>query len=240
MTHSHTHSDVVVTSGATTHNHAPYAPPTGYTNCGVACTTKTHRHAITMGQGNSHNHSVTVSFAAAELGSPNWWEHQHLATAVIANGGGAHNNHSIQDLTDGGRCGENGCDRAAYNHDHATWDELHVPPPPPPSLGNGGAVHNHTASGYTTDADPSGTPQNHTHLFSIGSSSNDSHTHTIYNMSIQNSLCFLECNHTHTTPSATDAKTHFHGVGGTSGSGGEPPPAVPITVIGDGLVWIAA
>ena len=215
---THIHSDTAMTSVSVQHQHNP---TTSFRDCGKGYTS--HYHLVNDVLGNPHTHGLTLSFAAAALGSPNWWEHKHTISLVCASGGGAHT-HAISSPVVADQC--YAPLDTNHQHTHTLVDA------------NGGVAHTHLLSSFTTltnNADPAGTPANHTHTFTINTQYADNHTHTISG-AIANVLCGLGYNHNHA--SATNSYiNHAHsGNSGTSGSGGEGGAAVEAQM--DGLVFV--
>lgn len=212
---AHTHTNSVVTSTTVNHYHAiGGSESSGLTNCGNPDPEAgySHRHTMINTLGNSHSHSVTLSFGSAALGSPNWWEHVHAIALVSMGNGGAAHSHGISVNVSPEGCFFSACRSPSINrHIHGTTGY---------SYNNGGAPHTHTLpTGNTGNANPAGTPENHTHAFSITFDVGDNHTHTV-NGTINNANCYYGYSHAHAMPTV-DANAHAHSSSGTSGSGGE-------------------
>jgi hypothetical protein len=204
--HSHTHPSVTVTSSTTTHEHGDYLSSNNV--CGVYGALN-HAHWEWDNPADSHSHSFTVTFAAANLGSPNWYEHVHALGGSVALGGSAHT-HSGQGADDGSYCGYSTCTSA---HPHFHTDNL--------KLASGGAAHNnHSISGNSAYANSAQTPESHSHTFSFTSGNGGSHSHA-YSGSCAAKACYLGGSHVHSYSGTSPTMSHNHTVSGTSGLGGE-------------------
>jgi len=223
--HSHTHPDATVASDTKTHNHAT---GTTFTNCGNP-EGYSHRHNLTSGEADSHNHSVTVSFSAANLGSP-WWNHVHAITlSSWANGGSNHTHTRTVNTTEAG-CLYGNCNSPLVNRHHHVTSGY--------SFSSANGAHNHTLPAGNTDVADSGkTADSHDHTFTITSNYGDSHTHNIGTITISDEVCYYSYNHTHTVGSTSNTSPHLHTLTGTSGLGGEPAPTAH-RFIGDGLTCV--
>jgi len=210
--HSHTHPQAVVTSSSVSHSHGDYQ--TSSQICGSPNLSKSHVHLDEYDNpANAHTHSFTVTFAAANLGSP-WSNHVHALGGSVANGGAIHS-HTCQGNTGDASCSYGSTCR--YNpHSHS--DTL--------SLSNGGGAHNnHTISGNSATA--VGTAEAHTHTFSFNSGYGNEHTHA-YSGSAAIGPCYIGSNHAHNYTGISGSSTHRHSVSGISGSGGESGPTVAV------------
>ena len=219
---SHTHANVTLNSTTVAHDHDP-----GFLTS-ICCDGPgfpAHNHLQFNDPANTHSHSTTVSFGAADLGSPNWWEHRHPIILVsMVSAGGSHR-HAYTNPSEASFCSRCG---AARRHEHTNTDKF---------SGYGGAVHTHTLpSAYTGYADPSGTPENHVHPFNINFNFADDHSHAAVGWS-DNNPCGLGYIHAHNQPSLPTAY-HNHSLTGDSGSGGEAPPSIAKTPIMDGFVYV--
>jgi len=219
---SHTHPDATVSSSSTAHLHAV---TTLAARCRTGYPLHTHVGYPNLAGANAHTHNVVVSFAASNLGSPNWWEHVHACTAVIQNGGGSHA-HNIGGYNSSAGCAN--CEEVgAHTHGLGT-----------PTIGSGGAVHTHTYPAFNTGyADPAGTPEAHVHPFFVTLNIGDSHIHAVTG-TIETNVCALNYSHTHSYSGSSGTTNHNHTSSGNSGIGGEAPPPPAILMAGDGLVWI--
>jgi len=218
--HSHTHPNVTVISGTPSqHTHSMYG---AYTNCGSGYN---HRHLGYLASGGgSHTHSLTLSFGAADLGSP-WYNHTHPITLVSCTSVDGSHTHGFQSTSGYGECTY--C--AGEPHRHTLTGT---------STGAGGTTHMHTIGTVNTGtADPSGTPENHYHPFSFSSAVADSHTHSM-TFALASATC-LWAAHTHASASGTsNSANHSHAVSGNSGYGGEPLPVIAKKPIMNGLVYV--
>jgi len=215
---THTHTDAAINSSSDPHSHDP--TDSSLVTCGYNVTYK-HAHSEDFAEGGAHNHGLTLHFGPAALGSPNWWEHKHLITGECAAGGVSHSHTPTLSPAACAAC-------SANPHGHTN------------SLSVTAAVHSHTdhaISGWTDYADPAGTPENHTHTFTITLGYNeDGFTHTVTG-SINAANCYLGYSHLHARGSPTGPESHNHTGSGTSGAGGESAAAV-MRVFGDGWAWI--
>jgi len=205
--------------------------PTSFAMCGNP-EDLTHKHNQTMDTTDAHTHAITLNFGGADLGSP-WWNHVHPITIGSIGNGGALHSHGVTLNTTSAGCFYNGglglCSAFLNRHYHTTSGG---------STGNTNSSHVHTLSACNTNtANPAGTPENHTHTFSITLDNGDNHTHT-YSGSMTATTCFYGYNHNHTTGATAPSNPHNHTGSGTSGTGGESPPAVGRKSIGDGLTCI--
>jgi len=224
--HSHTHNGVTVDSTTVSHAHYFYVVSS---SCGGGAPYHGAGHLAQSGATNSHQHTNCVlSFGSAGLGSP-WWNHKHPITLTsIDMGGASHYLHSVPANTGYTLCAW--ClDEGAEEHRHGFGS---------PTIGWGGASHTHGLTGNVTDnADPAGTPENHTHSFTVPLDQGNSHSHTLSTTTYTAyALCGLGADHMHYHSSPSQTVTHSHNLTGNSGAGGEPLPVVA-QPLGDGITF---
>lgn len=209
--HSHTHPNYTYTSSSVTH--------TQYVDCVLntcpASGATSHGHRSNLASGNSHSHSVTLSFGSASLGSPNWWEHTHSISLVTFDSGGGSHTHTINTPSDG-----SGCEK--YSGGHYCYEYVHTHGTTGLSCGSGGTSHTHTIPSVSTGNSSSGqTPLSHSHSLSFNVNTGDSHVHGITGTLTASTCHFSASTHTHATGVNTDTKTHIHSLSGDTPLGGE-------------------
>lgn len=224
--HSHSHSNATVTSSSA--GHLTDELLTVLKPCSWDSQTPNHRHTIFIDGGdvtNYHTHSITVSFGAANLGSPNWWEHVHDVTLVSCTNGGIAHTHVVNSPTTADKCPSTiyGCfGLTAHTATHSL------------TTGSINDSHAHTLPAANT-GNGSGTAEAHTHTFSLSTVNADGHVHPVGGTMNSDQCARLKA-HMHSTASFTSAAYHSHTLSGTSGSGGEA--AVVAAIQGDGLtLW---
>lgn len=223
---AHTHVSKTVASAYSSHVHLL----AGGAATACALGVPTHTHPIDSGAANSHLHSITFDLLSANLGSP-WYYHVHgVNVSLVANGGGAHNSHSFTITR------ARGCSFLVFGE--ICSDMPHTHAISGVTEGNGGASHAHTVTSVTcSTADPSGTPEAHTHLVTLTLVAADGHTHTV-TCTIGASVCWGGNSHSNHVPnSTTGSTTHPHSFSGVSSSGGESLPVTAKEVIMDGFVF---
>jgi len=210
---SHTHANATVTSSTTSHLHQG---ATTLTYCGNPDHDYSHRHTLYYESADSHSHSVTLAFGAANLGSPNWWEHVHPITIVSMVSGGASHTHSYTVNTAPDGCFYGSCRSPVANrHYHETSQ----------TVGSAGGAHTHTLSPVNTgNANSAQTPESHQHSFSVTFDEGNSHEHSLTG-SVSAQVCYYGYSHTHDL-ATTGLATHTHTASGNSGLGGEALPVV--------------
>lgn len=222
--HSHTHTNAVITSGGNDSDHYPQY--TSSDDCKTGTGALPHQHEVDALPATLHTHTLTISFAAANLGSPNWWVHVHAMSGTCGSGGSAHS-HTL-DIIDA-ICAERVVNCPSGKTPHYHTHTL--------TSANGGAAHtDHSISGNTANANI-GTPESHTHNFSFTTGVGGAHAHTV-NGTIDNNCTACDggyC-HYHNRPATTVTATHNHSASGVSGSGGEPLPTGEAR--GDGFYFL--
>lgn len=218
---SHTHPNVTVNSSIVSHTHPMV---TAYVDCGVG---DVHAHGCSVSSTDPHSHSNCVlAFGPSSLGSPSWWMHRHPVTLLSMDSAGSSHTHTITSIRDDGclLCLEYGW--PFHSHSIGTA-----------SLLTGGAPHTHgIPTVYTGYADPSGTPENHTHPFSFATSEGGSHSHAASGYTGY-AYCGGGYNHRHGVTGASSAG-HTHTLSGNTPPGGEIPVLAVRHLTGDGFVMV--
>ena len=211
--HSHNHPDWEGDTGTKSHTHSGTS---GSTNCGYAgASSHTHPVGTKTEYGiAAHSHALIISFGAANLGSP-WYNHVHAITLVSMDNAGESHFHQWSSSS-----GMHGCEACFLEDMHTHTINAGV-------TGSTAFSHTHTLPAANTGYANSGeTPESHSHTFSFNTNAGGSHTHTISSGgNLLAKVCVMGSSHTHTAPTSLKAVTHFHSVSGTTGLGGEPPPA---------------
>lgn len=229
--HSHTHPNKEFTTGNSTQG-AHSAPVTSMVNCGSTPTRNRHAHTIAFQTEAPHNHSFTLGFAPADLGSP-WYNHTHDFVTVSCGDGGVPHVHSVYSPSLYAACGN--CFPSGHTHICTGV-----------SVNSSGVTHNdHVAPlDDTFTAEQDGTPASHRHLirsgvFGLSVSNAANHGHTTSG-NPNNAVCALFFNHGHTVLTGLGAASHNHVITDTGYTDydGEEPPSVKVGYI-DGLVCIA-
>jgi len=224
--HSHTHPNASATSSSWGHLHSELM--TILKPCGWVAQTPNHQHTIFIDGGdlsNYHTHLITVSFGAANLGSPNWNEHVHAVSLVSCVAGGGAHTHSVDSPTTADKCPSTtyGCFALTA---HTATHSL--------TTGSTNDSHTHTLPAANT-GNGSGTAEAHTHTFSLTTNTADGHIHVVGGTMDINQCARLK-DHSHSTGSFTDSAYHYHTLSGTSGSGGEA--AAVAAIQGDGITFV--
>jgi len=207
--HSHTHIQAVIATSSGQGDHEYWTFGLLTKNCGYDVNNTTHYHGIAISTGNdAHTHSVTVTFAAANLGSPNWWEHVHALTgSPTANGGAAHV-HTLTSPSQSRKCTRAVC-TTTHNHTFSY------------NIVSNGAAHSHTYSGNSANSTSGQTALSHTHTFTLTTANGDDHSHAQTIISSNAGTCAGGKSHSHFLQAVTETVTHYHTGSGTSGLGGE-------------------
>ena len=224
---AHTHGNANTVTRLMKHQHDSH---TDYIDCGLG---STHEHTIIFPWAEDHLHSyVVLGFENADLGSPNWWEHQHKLLLVSMDSQGGDHVHTNPDLTIPMGCAYKDCNVEAYQHQHVTNVAT--------SIGNDAHIHA-LPTGYNTKytGNAVGTPENHYHPFSsFGCLIDGYHVHSLTG-SVTAISCYYKKRHTHTAPSITLEGYHYHVIeGANSGYGGEGAIVVKAPLM-DGFVLVS-
>jgi hypothetical protein len=215
--HSHTHPDWSGASSSTSHTHSVSLSSV---DCGSGAT---HSHTNTLPAADAHRHDCILSFGAANLGSPNWWEHVHPITLTSIGSAGTSHRHSLSVTSSSNYCIV--CRPTGHYHGSGTGAD-----------GYAGGAHTHTLGAVNTgNAYSTDTHENHRHPFSVSLDAGGEHSHAISGTPLS-ATCAGGYSHNHTYGATSTSVSHTHTLSGDTGYGGEPLPVIGVPrFIGDSL-----